>query len=175
MLKLTDRWQTENIHWSVQPKYEAVEDFVEHRDKFMKGTIWDQECSSWYKNNSASGKVTALCRKFPSAYKSLLRRVVTRYNSVRKFPTFGQEVPSTILKPFLNPNSTTGISNILTTVSPTWAMESTSDWAYYIRNEDDSPFLGRAKWLRVVNRTGEAEKIETFQVKVTFDWTILFQ
>ena len=27
------------------------------------------------------------CRKFPSANKSSLRRVVMRYNSVRKFPT----------------------------------------------------------------------------------------
>jgi len=31
--------------------------------------------------------LSLFCRKFPSANKSSLQRVVTRYNSVRKFPT----------------------------------------------------------------------------------------
>jgi len=34
------------------------------------------------------GFVMNICRKFPSANKSSLRRVVMRYNSVRKFPTY---------------------------------------------------------------------------------------
>jgi len=59
MLTLIDRWQTENIH-SFTPKADAVADFVAHTDDFMKKTIWQQDCRSWYKNNSASARVSAL-------------------------------------------------------------------------------------------------------------------
>jgi len=113
--------------------------------KFMKDTIWDQECCSWYKNNSASGKVTALWTGSTLHYLEAISQ--SQFDgwdfkySGNRFAYLGN-----------------GYSQM--------EMESTSDWAYYIRNEDDSPVLGRAKWLRVVNRIGEAEKIETFQVKV---------
>ena len=59
MLTLIDRWQTENIH-SFTPKIDAVEEFNAHIDQFMPQTIWREDCRSWYKNNSASGRVTAL-------------------------------------------------------------------------------------------------------------------
>ncbi|KIM44457.1 hypothetical protein M413DRAFT_24952 [Hebeloma cylindrosporum] len=59
MLKMMNRLQTENIH-SFSPKPDAVQDFIEHKDAFMKNTVWEQECRSWYKSNSITGKVTAL-------------------------------------------------------------------------------------------------------------------
>jgi cation diffusion facilitator CzcD-associated flavoprotein CzcO len=59
MLTLVDRWQTENIK-SLTPKMEAVDEFLEHTDQFMRKTIWNQECRSWYKNGSISGRVSAL-------------------------------------------------------------------------------------------------------------------
>ncbi len=59
MLTFIDRWQTENIH-SFKPKEDAVADFLAHTDNFMKRTIWQQDCRSWYKNNSASARVSAL-------------------------------------------------------------------------------------------------------------------
>lgn len=59
MLGMCDRWQTENIH-SFVPKEEAVRDFVEHTDKWMEGKVWGEECRSWYKSNSVTGRVSAL-------------------------------------------------------------------------------------------------------------------
>jgi len=59
ILKLANRWQTENIR-SFAPNREAVEDFVMHKDQFMKGTVWEHDCRSWYKAKSVSGKVSAL-------------------------------------------------------------------------------------------------------------------
>lgn len=59
MMTFIDRWQTENIH-SFKPEEEAVADFLAHTDNFMKKTIWQQDCRSCYKNNSASARVSAL-------------------------------------------------------------------------------------------------------------------
>src|SRR5271156_5724684 len=59
MLKWCDRWQTENIR-SFTPKWDAIEDFIEYSDKFMQGTVWTENCSSWYKGNSVTGRVSAL-------------------------------------------------------------------------------------------------------------------
>ena len=54
---MVNRWQTENIY-TFSPKMEAVADFIAYKDKFMELTVWHEECRSWYKNSSTSGKVT---------------------------------------------------------------------------------------------------------------------
>lgn len=59
MLALCDRWQTENIHHFV-PKEDAVKEFNEHIDQFMQKTVWRENCRSWYKSNSVSGRISAL-------------------------------------------------------------------------------------------------------------------
>ncbi|RYC60707.1 hypothetical protein CHU98_g5505 [Xylaria longipes] len=43
-----EKFQTQNIK-SIMPKREAVADFREHRDIFMKKTVWDAPCNSWFK------------------------------------------------------------------------------------------------------------------------------
>ena len=58
MLSFCDRWQTESIH-SFTPKEAAVTDFLAHTDNFMKKTIWQEDCRSWYKSNSASARMSA--------------------------------------------------------------------------------------------------------------------
>src|ERR1700733_8158779 len=58
MLKIINRWQTENIH-SFLPKLEAVEDFNAYKNQFIKDTILSEDCGSWYKN-SISGKVSGV-------------------------------------------------------------------------------------------------------------------
>ncbi|GAB7353351.1 hypothetical protein MBLNU459_g3836t1 [Dothideomycetes sp. NU459] len=59
MLKMCNCWQTEN-RTTFSPRMDAVDDFIAHKDQFMKRTVWEESCRSWYKNNSASGKVSAL-------------------------------------------------------------------------------------------------------------------
>ncbi|KAF9565887.1 FAD/NAD(P)-binding domain-containing protein [Agrocybe pediades] len=134
ILKLANRWQTENIHY-VQPSFDAVKEFVEHRNAFMKKTVWSQNCRSWYKNNSADGNVTILWTGSTLHY--LEATAEPRYEdwdfkySGNRFAYLGNGYSQTETDP-------------------------ESDWAFYIRNKDDGPYLSRAKHLRSINRTGKA-------------------
>jgi hypothetical protein len=133
---MVDRWQTENFH-SFSPKPEAVQDFIEHKDAFMKNTVWQQECRSWYKSNSISGKVTALWPGSTLHYLEMLAE--PRYEdwsfkySGNRFAYLGN-----------------GFSQTET--------DSTADWSYYLRNEDDSPYLSRGKQRKIVSRSGTVER-----------------
>jgi hypothetical protein len=51
--------QTEGIK-AVQPKEDAVRDFIEHIQAFMPRTSWSGNCRSWYKNGTADGLIIAL-------------------------------------------------------------------------------------------------------------------
>ncbi|QMW37023.1 hypothetical protein G4B11_000259 [Aspergillus flavus] len=46
--KFLNRWQKEDIR-TFEPKLEAVDDFMEQKDLFMKSTIWENDCRSWFK------------------------------------------------------------------------------------------------------------------------------
>ncbi len=48
MLKLIDRYQTENMY-SFAPKAEAVADFMSHAARILARTVWAEDCRSWYK------------------------------------------------------------------------------------------------------------------------------
>ncbi|KAG6840576.1 hypothetical protein C0991_005765 [Blastosporella zonata] len=132
MLKFANRWQTENIR-SFSPKREAVEDFIAHKDRFMKGTVWEHDCRSWYKANSVTGKVTAL---WPGSTLHYMEAIAEpRYDDWEitykgnRFAWLGDGFSQTEL-------------------------DETADLAYYVRNEDDSPYLGRRKALEVMNKSG---------------------
>ncbi|KAF8240258.1 FAD/NAD(P)-binding domain-containing protein [Tricholoma matsutake] len=131
ILKMANRWQTENIH-SFSPKMEAVEDFIVHKDQFMKNTVWEQDCRSWYKNSS-SGKVTALWPGSTLHYMEAISEV--RYDdwniaySGNRFAYLGNGFSQT-------------------------ESDDTADWAYYIRSHDDGPYLSRGKQMRIINKSG---------------------
>ncbi|KAF8902333.1 monooxygenase [Gymnopilus junonius] len=136
MLKMMDRWQTETIH-SFSPKKEAVEDFVEWKDEYMKGTVWQEECRSWYKRNSVSGKVTAL---WPGSTMHYLEALAEpRYDDWdikydgNRFAFLGNGSSQTEKDP-------------------------TADWAYYIKNEDDGPYLSRGKRRKVFSKSGSVQR-----------------
>ncbi|TFK39761.1 hypothetical protein BDQ12DRAFT_649180 [Crucibulum laeve] len=136
MLKLIDRWQTENIY-SMSPKMEAVDDFIAHKDQFMEKTVWIQECRSWYKNNSASGKVTAL---WPGSTMHYLEAIAQpRYEDWdikykgNRFAYLGNGYSQT-------------------------ERDQTADWAYYIRDHDDSPYLSRGKQRKVETKSGTVDR-----------------
>lgn len=59
MLTFCNRWQTENIH-SFMPINEAILDFAHFTDEFMQRTVFHENCRSWYKNGSRSGRIAAL-------------------------------------------------------------------------------------------------------------------
>lgn len=127
-----NRWQTENIH-SMSPKTEAVEDFIAYKDNFMTKMVWTQECRSWYKNNSVSGKVTAI---WPGSSLHYLEALAEpRYEDWNikykgnRFVFLGNGYSQT-------------------------ESDDTADWAYYVRNSDDSPLIGRSKWRKMITKSG---------------------
>ncbi|KAF9057792.1 hypothetical protein BJ165DRAFT_77572 [Panaeolus papilionaceus] len=122
ILKMVDRYQTESIH-SMVPKPEAVEDFVAQRDQFLKGTIWDDSCHSWYK----SGKARKLAALWPG---SGLHFVTVM--SEPRYEDWDYQYNGNRFAYFGN-----GYSQIEMKDSDT------ADWAYFVRNGDDSPHLSK--------------------------------
>jgi len=132
MLKWCDRWQTENI-WSFTPKTVAVEDFTAYSDEFMKNTVWTENCSSWYKGNSVTGRVSALWPGSTLHYmESLAVPRADDWDVVyhgNRFAWMGN-----------------GFSQI--------ELDVTCDWAYYIKEHDDSPYLSKSKQRKIITNSG---------------------
>ncbi|PPQ80069.1 hypothetical protein CVT25_001498 [Psilocybe cyanescens] len=109
MFKMINRWQTENIY-SFSHKFDAVEDFVEHKDVFMKGTVtalWPGS-SMHYQEAIADPRYEDWEIKYAE----------------NRFAFLGNGYSRT-------------------------ERDTTADWAYYIRNEDDSCHLSRGKRRKV--------------------------
>lgn len=133
MLKLINRYQTENIK-SISPKLEAVKDLMAFKDAYMKRTVWELECRSWYKNGSASGQVTAL---WPGS--------TLHYRETVSEPRY-EDWDFT----YVGGNRFAYLGNGFSQTE----VDRTADWSYYMRAEDDSPFLGRAKHRKAVTKSG---------------------
>ncbi|KAJ3552624.1 hypothetical protein NP233_g12838 [Leucocoprinus birnbaumii] len=137
-LKLINRYQTENIH-SISPKREAVRDFMNHKNSYMTRTVWDLPCRSWYKAGSKSNSVTAVWVGSTLHYLETLRE--PRYEDW-DFTYIGNRFA------YLG----NGYSQV--------ELDRTADWSYYLRNEDDSPLIGRAKERRVYSKSGSITRPE---------------
>ena len=129
LLRLCNRWQTENIV-SFCPKKDAVEDFNRYADTFMKKTVWDDNCRSWFKKNSV-GRNTALWPGSTLHYLEALSdlraddwNIVYRGN---RFAWLGN-----------------GYSQTETLID--------GDLSYYIQETDQSAFLGTAKRIKATRR-----------------------
>ena len=59
IMQMLSKFQKENIR-SFEVSAEATEAFNDWKDEFMEGTVWKQDCRSWYKAGSKSGRVVAL-------------------------------------------------------------------------------------------------------------------
>lgn len=57
ILRWAKKMATQDIK-SITPKPEAVADFNEYSQEFLKRTVWADKCHSWYKNGKESGSVT---------------------------------------------------------------------------------------------------------------------
>lgn len=132
MLRIIDRYQTHNIH-GFAPKTEAVEEFVQHKNEFMKQTVWAEPCRSWYKGNQADAPVTALWPGSTLHYMEAMAEVRwddfdVKYTGNR-FAWLGNGYSKTEL-------------------------DETADWAYYIRKEDDGEYLSRGKRRELLTKSG---------------------
>lgn len=136
MLKWCDRWQTEMIH-SFTPKLAAIEDFTEWTDNFMRDTIWASGCRSWYKSHTIDGRVSAL---WPGS--SL------HYFEALQYPRAEDWDIS------CKGNRFSWLGNGFSQTE----CDLTADWAYYIREEDNSPFLSKGKRRKIMTKSGTVER-----------------
>jgi hypothetical protein len=123
MMQVINRYQTHNIY-SIAPKKEAVDDFIKFKNQFMKKTVWDEPCQSWYKANQLDAPVTALWPGLSLYYVHTLCGVrwedlEVKYSGNR-FAWLG-----------------TGLTQS--------ELDKTCDNAYYIRETDDGPYFSTSK------------------------------
>lgn len=59
IIKCIAKMQKQDI-LSMCPKLDVVEEQVKHADAFHRNTVWSHSCRSWYKNNTADGRVAAV-------------------------------------------------------------------------------------------------------------------
>ncbi|KAJ9605678.1 hypothetical protein H2200_009527 [Cladophialophora chaetospira] len=126
MLQWVDRWQTENIV-SFYPKREVVDDFVDHINEYMPKTVWTEQCRSWYKNKD--GRIIAL---WPGS--------TLHFMEVMQYPRYDDFVVT------YKGNRFEWMGNGYSQTE----LDVEADWAYYIRDVDDSPFLGKTKRRRAL-------------------------
>lgn len=135
MCKLIDRFQTHNIS-SFAPKAEAIDDFIAFKDEFMKKTVWNDPCRSWYKSLGPDGPVTALWPGSTLHYIEALMELRmddwdVKYTGNR-FNWLGNGYSQTEIDP-------------------------TADWAFYIREQDDDEPISRLRKLRILNKSGTVQ------------------
>lgn len=98
-----------------------MDDFIDFKDRFMKDTVWEQDCRSWYKGNTTGGKIVALWPGSTLHYVEALQSVRWEDYKIRcygnRFNYFGN-----------------GMTKVETMPD--------ADLAHYIRNEDDAPIIG---------------------------------
>ncbi|KAJ5745469.1 flavin-binding monooxygenase [Penicillium odoratum] len=119
IIKMLSKYQKENLK-SFSVTSDAVDDFNNWKDDFMKDTIWTEECRSWYKAGSAAGKILALWPGSTLHFVETLKEPrwedweFTRSEKTRnRFTYLGN-----------GHSSAEGLGG---------------DLSYYIRNKDDSP------------------------------------
>jgi cation diffusion facilitator CzcD-associated flavoprotein CzcO len=138
MCKMIDRYQTHNIR-TFAPKKEAIDDFIAHKDMFMKRTVWEDPCRSWYKAAGPEGKVTALWPGSTLHYMEALQELRLEDWDVKyegsRYAYLGNGYSQTEIDP-------------------------TSDWAYYIREHDDGEPLSLDGRRRLLNKSGTVQKNE---------------
>ena len=136
MLQVIDRYQCNNIY-SFSPKQEAINDFIEHKNNFMKDTVWSEPCRSWYKSNQADAPVTALWPGSTLHYIEALNEL--------RWDDFNVKYRGNRFAWLGNGYSQTEI-------------DQTCDWAYYIRDHDDGPPIARGRKRELLTGHGTVDR-----------------
>ncbi|EPE24253.1 FAD/NAD(P)-binding protein [Glarea lozoyensis ATCC 20868] len=131
MLKLIDRYQTRNIK-TFAPTKSAINDFIAHKDEFMKKSVWADPCRSWYKQGP-DGPITALWPGSALHYIEAIREVQIEDWDIKysgnRFAWMGNGYSQTEL-------------------------DNTADWGYYIRDRDDDPPATTGGKRKVLSKSG---------------------
>lgn len=74
IIQWLDKISREDIA-SVEPRQEAVDEFVTYGDRIHKTLTWTGGCRSWYKNNRVDGRVTATFAGSSLLFKKLIQDI----------------------------------------------------------------------------------------------------
>ena len=150
MLKLIDRYQTENIR-SFAPKPEAVADFMSHAAKILARTVWAEDCRSWYKDTQKQrGPRTGGPHSWLSAVESL-----------KIWPGSGLHYIEAMADVRADDWDITYRGNRFEWLGNGFSRTETdgeSDLAWYVRERDDGPYLSRDKRRRLQTRKNSTIK-----------------
>lgn len=131
MCQLIDHYQTTNVS-QFSPKEDAVRDFIEYKDWFMKQTVWSDPCRSWYKSRP-DGPIVALWPGSTLHYLETLKDV--------RFDDFDFTHAGNRFYFLGNGYSQT-------------ELDDTADWGYYIREYDDDAPLTTAGRRKLLSKSG---------------------
>ena len=146
MLKLLDRYQSENIH-SFTPKAEAVAEFMEHAARILERTVWAEECSSWYKHGERMKKGAEDGGSPPSRLEAA-KSLTLWPGSGLHFMEAMAEVRWEDWEVVYRGNRFEWLGNGFSRTE----VDAESDLAWYIRERDESPWLSREMRRRVATR-----------------------
>ena len=138
MLKLIDRYQTENMH-SFAPKPEAVADFMSHAAKILARTVWSEDCRSWYKRSPKQRGSSSEDRPLPS---------LSAAESLTIWPGSGLHYMEAMADVRADDWDITYRGNRFEWLGNGFSRTETdgaSDLAWYVRERDDGPYLSTDK------------------------------
>ncbi|GAB1209352.1 hypothetical protein APSETT445_008125 [Aspergillus pseudonomiae] len=144
--RFLNRWQKEDIR-TFEPKVEAVDDFMEQKDLFMKSTVWESDCRSWFKNAN-TGKVSGL---WPGSGLSYIEALAVQrfedfhvtYAAKNRFAYLGNGFSQTHLQP-------------------------ESDLAYYVRHEDN----GESVFPELMSVDNAKDTADSLAAKEEMNWLL---
>ena len=144
MLKFVDRYQTENIHYFV-PKRDAVDDSVAHAANVLAGTVWAEDCRSWYKQDTASRGQCGEGRqgRFAAA------------ETLTLWPGSGLHYIEAMMDVRYEDWDIVYAGNRFAWLGNGFSrteMDEESDLAWYLRESDDGPFLSKDKKRKELTR-----------------------
>ncbi|KAB8260105.1 hypothetical protein BDV32DRAFT_149836 [Aspergillus pseudonomiae] len=144
--RFLNRWQKEDIR-TFEPKVEAVDDFMEQKDLFMKSTVWESDCRSWFKNAN-TGNVSGL---WPGSGLSYIEALAVQrfedfhvtYAAKNRFAYLGNGFSQTHLQP-------------------------ESDLAYYVRHEDN----GESVFPELMSVDNAKDTADSLAAKEEMNWLL---
>ena len=151
MLKLIDRYQTENIH-SFAPKAEAVADFMSHAARILARTVWAEDCRSWYKGG----------RNLRGSHTEGLQSSLSVAASLTIWPGSGLHYTEAMSDLRADDWDIRYRGNRFQWLGNGFSRTETdeeSDLGWYVREKDDGPYLSKEKRRRI--QTRKALPVET--------------
>ncbi|KAF2676844.1 monooxygenase [Lentithecium fluviatile CBS 122367] len=141
MLKMCDRWQTENI-LSFAPKKEVVQELQEQIDTMLARTIWSDSCSSWYKPHGRDTPASL----WPGSGLHYMEAISTVRTEDYDFQYQGNRFG------WLG----NGVSQV--------ESDPDCDPAFYVREKDDSEMIGKRNRRRILaaGERPEAQFLDSF-------------